>query len=440
MKTSTSILGAVLLMGIAACTEPANSEADEQSTSEAAPTSVVEASAKEGEEVVRPAKTLVVQNADVERAVSAPPIPALPASKALVVEVDPGAGELGPPALISESTLLAALGAGQDKTVLISSASLRSSIELLMPGAPDNVRRQFGRASSSFASEEIREANAIWLDSRFSARDSYLSEVNERAHLSQFDFATLGPTPINDWVASVTDGKIKSLLSDLAPSAEMVATNALLFKGLWQDAFDPQRTEAGVFVAAGGAEIPAQFMTGDDRAVMRFGGNVAVRLATKGGAELVFMLPDEGLSAMEASSALNLAALSSEDAFDDSAALRLPKFSLESKQSMNDALRLSGFGYVLDAAYTGISESGPRISDIFQKVKVEIDEAGASAAAATAVILNRSLSIEPELVSFERPFWFAITAPRADASGDRTILFSGFVASPAQDGGSHEKL
>jgi serpin B len=74
------------------------------------------------------------------------------------------------------------------------------------------------------------------------------------------------------------------------------------------------------------------------------------------------------------------------------------------------------------------SEDELLVSDIVQKSFIEVNEEGTTAAAATAVMISKGISMrKPTLVDFvaDHPFLFMI---RDDFNG--TILFTGQVLNP----------
>jgi serpin B len=100
----------------------------------------------------------------------------------------------------------------------------------------------------------------------------------------------------------------------------------------------------------------------------------------------------------------------------------LPKFKIEYKKLLNDALVALGMGPAFElGGFDGIAE-GLGISRVIHQTFVEVDEKGTEAAAATAVEVFSGIS--PDFIG-NKPFFFVI---RDDRTG--TILFMGKVADP----------
>jgi serpin B len=110
--------------------------------------------------------------------------------------------------------------------------------------------------------------------------------------------------------------------------------------------------------------------------------------------------------------------------------LSMPRFRIEYRQELNEALRALGMedAFVPYAAdFTGMSAAAGRdlyIDKVLQKTFVDVNEEGTEAAAATSVGIV-AVSMPPS-IRIDRPFLFAI---RERFSG--TILFIGKIVDPS---------
>ena len=93
--------------------------------------------------------------------------------KALSVEIAPAA-IAQEPAQLTGSNLLLALNAGGAQNVIVSPASVRSALEILLPGAPKDVQMQYGMPTTLRAMPGVVEANALWIDKSFDANESFV--------------------------------------------------------------------------------------------------------------------------------------------------------------------------------------------------------------------------------------------------------------------------
>lgn len=90
-----------------------------------------------------------------------------------------------------------------------------------------------------------------------------------------------------------------------------------------------------------------------------------------------------------------------------------------------------GFGNVFsdESDFSGFSKSSKiKFNDAIHKAKIEIDEAGSRAAAATALFMFRSSRpLEPVQIHCNHPFLFMIYDHKT-----RAILFAGIYRGPAE--------
>ena len=112
--------------------------------------------------------------------------------------------------------------------------------------------------------------------------------------------------------------------------------------------------------------------------------------------------------------------------------LFLPKFDLTTENCLSDALKALGLEapFGSDADFSGISEVPLKIDEILQKVRVQLDEEGTKAAAATAAMVACMAMLpeeEPVEVRVDRPFAFVI----ADGETD-SVCFAGVVENPVE--------
>lgn len=250
----------------------------------------------------------------------------------------------------------------------------------------------------------------------------------------------LGPDPlrqVNGWVERQTNDKIKDLLKPLhvVPLPVLLLVNAIYFKGNWAAQFDEAVTAAGPFWLAPGeaVEVPLMRQKGEF-GYDEFDGLQVLELPYEGGdLSMVVLLPDQvdGLAGLEA-------ALSVENLARWTGRLRpmevevvLPRFKLTGEFGLGSTLAAMGMPEAFsDAADFSGMNGRPHdlfIGHVVHKAFVEVNEEGAEAAAATAVIMARGISMSP-VFRADHPFLFLI---RDNATG--SILFLGRVADPAAE-------
>ena len=238
---------------------------------------------------------------------------------------------------------------------------------------------------------------------------------------------------INAWVSDATDGLIPTLLAELDPATRFVLLNAIFLDAAWRDPYFP--VEAFDFTGDGGTTVPVAGFAGES--FLPFGrtdGLTALEIPYGGDeiAMLVMMPPTGGLEALEAS--LDAAAL---DAIvgtlaPGEVAFTMPVWEDDASVDLVAALAPSGFppnpwdfGRMI-----GPGEDPSLAVAALQKARIEVDENGTRAAAATAVVATTdSEPAEPERIVVDRPFVYAL---RDRTTG--TVLFTGRVTSPGTDG------
>ncbi|XP_067880049.1 plasminogen activator inhibitor 1 [Heterodontus francisci] len=245
---------------------------------------------------------------------------------------------------------------------------------------------------------------------------------------------------INKWVEAQTRGMIPDFLRPglLDPFlTRMVLVNAIYFKGLWKMPFPAEATHKRVFYKADGTKILVPMMSLSAKLN-------ASEFVTPSGLDYdVIELPYHG----ETLSMYIVAPFQKEDplsALTDiitaplvnewkntletvKRQLVLPKFSLNSETDLRNTLMDMGITDMFHAGkadFTKISKTEQLfVSKALQKVKIEVNESGTKASAATAAILYERMA--PLEVVIDRPFLFLV---RHNPTG--TILFMGQVMEP----------
>lgn len=267
-------------------------------------------------------------------------------------------------------------------------------------------------------------ASSLWPQTGFPFLAEFLEILQNsyRAALTLVDYRTdpeVARLRINTWAEDHTAGKIKDLLAPgvLTPLTRLVLANAIYFKGTWEKPFDPQHTQEEHFTCQDGSSRELPFMR--QKLVVGYTQNEAVQvlaLPFEGRSiEMVFVLParPDGLPELVAS--LEDATFSRLIAGLRSAEVQvlLPVFRLESAFDLKPPLLALGMQDAFDrqqADFSGMT--GARdlyISAAVHKAFVDVNEEGAEAAAASAVVLAMRAAVRPPLVfRADHPFLFLI--------------------------------
>ncbi len=246
-----------------------------------------------------------------------------------------------------------------------------------------------------------------------------------------------GRLRINAHVREQTRGRIEAMLPPPIPDdTSLILINTLFFKGAWARPFSSAKTAPGAFQAPDG-EMTVSFM--HDINAFRHadcGAFSALYLPYRGErVEMVVLLPEsaDGVDGLTRAYGPDLLRAADRAASEKQVRVALPAFSISSMLELGDALVEMGMGPAFSgrASFSGITTDVPlRISRVLQQVRVDVDEDGTEAAAATAVMMARLAMLpRPSQAAFiaDRPFLFVI---RETTSG--VVLFSGRVERPAR--------
>jgi serpin B len=293
---------------------------------------------------------------------------------------------------------------------------------------------------------QLSMANRLWGQKTYPFHPEYLELTRERygAPLSQLDFAKAEQArqSINEWVSEQTKGRIEDLIPPglLNEMTRLVLTNAIYFKGAWQDEFSKRATQDAAFHLTGDRQIMAPTMRQMDDFPYGEADDLQVLELPYEGRDLsmVILLPKEidGLATLEESlRPENLKAWTGRLGRRE-VRVFLPKFKLTSQ--FNLAATLRGMGMTL--AFTPQADFSRMasiedlmLSEVVHKAFVDVNEEGTEAAAATGVAVAAAAAPagdpeEPIVFRADHPFVFLIRDNRSGA-----ILFLGRVTDPRGD-------
>uniref|UniRef100_A0A1B0DBF8 Serpin domain-containing protein n=2 Tax=Phlebotomus papatasi TaxID=29031 RepID=A0A1B0DBF8_PHLPP len=245
---------------------------------------------------------------------------------------------------------------------------------------------------------------------------------------------------INKWVEDVTKNNIKDILvpGSLSAQTTVVLANAAYFKGSWASKFDPDLTQKEIFYASAEKQTFVDMMSKKghfNHALNEHLGAHVLEIPYEGdGTEmsfLVFLPPFTPNGLDSVLEKLNPESL--QRALDDGTSrevdLKLPKFSFEKRYEFVPILERMGVGDLFQstANLAGFSDSHKiSLDDAVHKAKIDVDESGSTAAAATVLFSFRSSRpLDPLQFHCNHPFLFLIYDHRS-----RAILFSGIYRGP----------
>ncbi len=280
-------------------------------------------------------------------------------------------------------------------------------------------------------------ANALWADRRYTLNGDFVKACetlfNARAAVLDFQNSSAA-AEINDWVKAATAGRIADIVNaEEVAKAAVVLTNAVYFEATWRSQFSPSQTQPAPFHLTSGATKSLPMMhQAELTAAYRAGANFEGALLNyrEGGMYLYALLPRAGKTPRDVLESLDPDHLVAEPAGFD-LDLKIPKFSLDFSATLNEYLLKMGMSAAFDPRQADFSAMGSGrfyISDVFHKTRLEVDEKGTVAAAATAVTFRATAMMQPrpsKTLVFDRPFVVLIGDSQTGA-----LLFAGVIEAP----------
>ncbi len=273
---------------------------------------------------------------------------------------------------------------------------------------------------------QLVTANALWgqegsefnVDYLKAVADDYDGAFNVVDYINAPDAAC---KTVNTWVEEKTKDKIHDLITRdlITKDTRLILTNAIYFKGKWDDEFEEEFTKDEVFFNNSRTTSQVKMMH-KQRKYSYFEGDgfQVVDIPYKGG-QLSFMcvLPTnkDGLPPMETrwhEEGLYSQVLENLDYCD--VVLSLPRFKLETELKLKAVLKAMGADLAFsDAAqFKLIGKEALKISEVVHKAFVEVNEEGTEAAAATGVVMMRCSAVmhrePPKVFKADHPFMFLI--------------------------------
>ncbi|WP_201503857.1 serpin family protein [Psychrobacter aestuarii] len=342
--------------------------------------------------------------------------------------------------------------------VFFSPYSLSTAVAMLYAGAQGDTQAQiqntfhypaplilnansaalYNRFNQANAAYDITTANDLWLDNTLKPKQRYIDTITRYygGKVTNLDFANR-PEPARQTINSTIAQHTQQMIPELLPSGSIkrdtasVLTNAIYFKGDWDEAFDMSRT-ADNFYNLDGTATQTKMMIKDKQFDYMENAQIQmVSLPYKGDdlSMLVVVPKSKNASAIRQLNAnLSMDKINSWTAQLKSryARVTMPKFKLSEDYQMKPLLSKMGMPIAFSsrADFSGFSDTVPLTVDaIVHKAVVEVDEKGTKAAAGTGVTIRPvSTEFASVPVKADHPFMFMIKDNKTNA-----ILFLGQV-------------
>jgi len=330
----------------------------------------------------------------------------------------------------------------QDSNHLISPVSLSFALAMLQNGAEGDTKDQITNllgekdnlneayknimlylTQDSNEDQALAIANSYWMRNDLTPKQAFIDTLkaayDAEVYISDFT-SSYTVDNMNQWVEEQTNGMLKDTIDQLDPDTLSILMNTIYFKGTWVDQFEENATSDQDFYVTE-ADTKTVSMMHQTSSFSYYEGEAcqSIILPYIGGTEIVVILPKNTLdNYMQSATDEELATIVSGTEFEYSSVnLKLPKFTFEAKNDLNDILNSLGMidAFSKDTAEFGliIEELQPVwVSRIFQNTKIDLDEVGTEAAAVTVIVTKTEEAMmeteEPLVMTCDRPFLFII--------------------------------
>uniref|UniRef100_A0A8D0DAM9 Thyroxine-binding globulin n=1 Tax=Sander lucioperca TaxID=283035 RepID=A0A8D0DAM9_SANLU len=352
---------------------------------------------------------------------------------------------------------LAADADSQGKNIFFSPASVSAALAALSVGAQGETHRQLfsglGFNSSLLTQTDVDQAfqtllqranntsqmdasegTAVFVDDDFKPKPEFLQTLKQSYFADGFnvDFnkSTESADTINKYVKEKTNGKIDKLVEGLDQSTVMYLISYIYYKGKWETPFDPKLTKEDDFNVDENTKVPVTMMNMEERFHTYHDhvlNTTVLQLPFNSSYSMLLMLPDV-MATLENRICPNHVTKWLKWMKSRTTDVYIPKFSIKTSYNLNDVLTEMGMTDMFGdrANLRGISEEQRlAVSDVVHKATLDVDETGATAAAATGIGITLMSFRHVPVLKFNRPFMVLIIERHTEK-----ILFLGKIINP----------
>ncbi|MBU1219627.1 hypothetical protein KKF34_17915 [Myxococcota bacterium] len=453
MSKGRTFLSIAIIFGVFACSKPSKSPAGEEKTLKKDGNEKTSVEKKEIKKTVVEKKTV-----KPEKPVTEKPLEVV--APGVKVKVDKDA--LNTTIKGNRNFTFNVLKLLEDKktNLFFSPASILSAMAMTYNGSSGSEKKEFEKVLGFDADYEknsaavnhmydysdvkgkfkLTAANRIFVSDSFKLREPFLklNATYFSSSIQRLDFKDPGKAVgvINKWVEDKTSRLIKDLVKKehITEDTRLLLVNAIYMKADWLSQFKKTNSWDGKFNGPDGKTKvrymtqTAYFKSGSlkdgDFLEMEYSGrrlSMVIALPEKGSEPLKFIQKMDGEKLNKAISGLKSRKTS----------VTIPKFSFEKGFSLKKVLIKLGMPVSFSdmAKFKKMAFEDLKIQDVIHKARVDVDEKGTEAAAATAVIMMKAggMPIKEEIFHFtaDRPFVFFI---RDTLTGH--IIFAGVLNNP----------
>ncbi|KAM4663689.1 leukocyte elastase inhibitor-like [Discoglossus pictus] len=295
----------------------------------------------------------------------------------------------------------------------------------------DNVHSAYKEVLAALKTSDdyiLYIANRFFGEKSFFFFQTYLedSKTYYGSELENFDFFTnpeFSRQHINAWVDEQTRGKIQELLpqNSISDATKLVVINAMYFLANWTLPFDYYGTYTSSFTLSNNQEVTVEMMTTTSiynyRNTNINGQKVQILELPYGETKdmsMIVFLPEHStdLSELEQMISYETAAdwTNSENMISTSVEVHLPRLKITSGVKLVKHLQDLGINdvFTTKANLSGIARQHLKVSGIYHKASVSVNEEGTEAVAATDIAVPSSAIFGKVTFKADHPFIFLI--------------------------------
>ncbi|CAH1103652.1 unnamed protein product [Psylliodes chrysocephalus] len=346
--------------------------------------------------------------------------------------------------------------------VLISPASIKTTLAMILEGASGNCAEEISEAlripditqtgarhiilellnnlnEKGTANTFLESHNAIFTSNKQRLLDSYKKIIMQyyNADFKSLDFSNpqYAASVINQWASDSTHGNINEVISSqmISPETYVIISNALYFKGKWKTSFDERSTAPKCFHIPSKGCTQVQMMHISNNFNYNYINTLrayVVEIPYQDKFSMLLILPSSDTNVRSIIRDLPHHRLTSilNNLTKSEIVLEIPKFSFEYSVDLVEYLKQlkirDVFGPKANLSKI-IQGNNALVNNLLHKTKIEVDEHGTVAAASTSAMIIPLM--QPVTVSADRPFVFMIYHQET-----KNIIFEGIVQNPLE--------
>uniref|UniRef100_A0A8C1YX79 Serpin peptidase inhibitor, clade A (alpha-1 antiproteinase, antitrypsin), member 10a n=1 Tax=Cyprinus carpio TaxID=7962 RepID=A0A8C1YX79_CYPCA len=326
---------------------------------------------------------------------------------------------------------LAAGASGATRTELLEGIGVAS---MEKDGEPERIQTLLNQLTEMTAQIQ---ATGLFMKQDIKADDGFSNQVKKfyNADVQNVNFANgqQAKGSIDDYVRGRTGDKVKDVVENIDPQSMAMFISASFFTGWWLQPFNVTFTQEERFYVNKYKIVQVPMMLHSGKYYLAYDPTLMVgilKLPCGEGNAMLVLLPDEDVHYTYIDESMTGEVFRGwvEKLKKTKLEIQLPRFSLKQYNSLSKSLPSLGikeiFGNTADLS--GISSNeGLKLSEVVQKVNVEVDETGGSVADASSNLFMTPL---PPRLTFNRPFIFVVYHEVT-----QFILYIGRVVDPTKN-------